>query len=388
MKLEFYNCPKPQAFNPSIVPKEPEFIAYQPDFELIQKLSAEYASFKHILIIAHGGSLTSFYGFYQALSHQAGKDAYFLSTVDPDYIYELKRKLKPDDTLVLAISKSGENITQIEMLAQFMQYPLLVITGKSSPLRAIAEKLKAKIITHPSIGGRFSGLTEVALVPAGIAGLDIKGLKSGAESFYTLYQKENLAWKAASVLYQLEEQGFVDVFMPFYSHNLFGMSNLIVQLCHESFGKGGRGQTYFAHEAPESQHHTNQRFFGGRKNICGFFLSSESVVHEIINSYPPQIHSVQMKGRALFDIDKIPLQKALEFELVGTMEDARIQGIPLLHLTIGGFNSKEMGSLVAFWQLYAVYASVLRGVNPFDQPQVENSKQISFRKRVSFRGLA
>ena len=50
-----------------------------------------------------------------------------------------------------------------------MDFPLLVITGKSSPLRAIGEKLNAKIIMHPPIGGRYTGLTEVALVPAAIA---------------------------------------------------------------------------------------------------------------------------------------------------------------------------------------------------------------------------
>jgi len=191
----------------------------------------------------------------------------------------------------------------------------------------------------------------------------------------------------ASVFYQLEEKGFVDVFMPFYSHYLFYLSNLIVQLCHESFGKAGKGQTYFAHEAPESQHHTNQRFFGGRKNICGIFITNNFFRHQSVTNYPPQLHSVQIKGHALFDVGKIPLAKSLESEAVGTMEDARISGIPLAHIDIDGFTANEIGQLIAFWQFYAVYSSVLRGVNPFDQPQVENSKNISFNKRLQFKGL-
>ncbi|HVY67639.1 MAG TPA: hypothetical protein VHA30_01940, partial [Patescibacteria group bacterium] len=276
---------------------------------------------------------------------------------------------------------------QIEMTNQFINYPMVMVTGKSSPLRAIADKLGLEVFDHPPIGGRYTGLTEVALVPAALMGFDLEELYEGAAELYRSYGRDSLAWRAAFVLYQLEQQGVVDVFMPFYSHNLFYMSSVIVQLCHESFGKNGLGQTYFAHEAPESQHHTNQRFFGGRKNIAGFFLSSESYLHPTENVFEPRLHGVQLKGRALFDINKIPLQKALQFELEGTLEDARISGIPLLHLRIAGFTERALGGLLAFWQLYAVYASVLRGVDPFDQPQVENSKQISFHKRLQYKGL-
>lgn len=387
MKLEFYNCPQPAEITSVKLPETPEFVKYRPDFSLIKKLADEYQKYQNILIIGHGGSITSFYGFYNALKYQAKKSCYFLSTVDPDYIYELKKELKPENTLVIAVSKSGETTTQIEMMMPFVDFPLLIITGKSSPLRAIGEKLNAKIITHPVIGGRYTGLTEVALVPAAIAGIDAEGLLAGALKFYDLYEKENLAWKAASVFFRLEQNGFVDVFMPFYAHNLFPMGNVIVQLCHESFGKAGVGQTYFAHEAPESQHHTNQRFFGGRKNIAGFFTSSLSFLHPTINNFPTALHSVQLKGHALFDINKIPLETDLEFELQGTMEDARISGIPLAHLAVSGFSAPEIGSLLAFWQLYAVYSSVLRGVDPFDQPQVEASKNISFNKRLAYKGL-
>lgn len=387
MKLEFYNCPKPEEMVPKALPPEPGFVNYAPDFHLLDQFVKAYEGYRNLLIIGHGGSITSFYGFYHALKHQAKKDAYFLSTVDPDYIHQLRQTLKPEDTLVIAISKSGETTTQIEMLAQFADYPLLIITGKASPLRAIGEKLKAKIVMHPSIGGRYTGLTEVALLPAALCGIDVKGLFAGAEKVYHQYQKDNLTWRAASVFYQLEQKGFVDVFMPFYSHNLFAMSALIVQLCHESFGKSARGQTYFAHEAPESQHHTNQRFFGGRKNICGFFMTVNSFVHSAQTLYPPALHSVQIKDRRLADINKIPLEDSMGFEAQATLEDARIQGIPVAHLSIDGFTEEAIGELTAFWQLYAVYSSALRGVDPFDQPQVENSKAISFNKRLQYKGL-
>jgi len=387
MRIDYFNCPEPEELNPAILPVRPEFAGYQPDFELIEKYANEYKKYPKLLIIAHGGSLTTFFGYYHALKSQTNKKVYFLNTVDPDYIFELKQELKKEDTLVVSISKSGENTTQLEMTMQFSDYPLLVVTGEKSPLREIAEKLKIPVVTHPTIGGRYTGLTEVALLPAGIVGLDVRSLYAGAKVFYDLYDKDNLAWKAASVFWQLEQKGYSDVYVPFYTHNLFYMNLLLVQLCHESFGKAGKGQTYFAHEAPESQHHTNQRFFGGQKNIAGFFISSDTVLHPTVNVYPTAVHSVQIKGHAMFDIDRIPLEKSLEAELSGTLGDARINGIPTANLAIAGYSAAELGQFVAFWQLYAVYSSVLRGVNPFDQPEVENSKQLSFTKRLAFKGI-
>lgn len=387
MKIEFYNCPEPAEISSIKLPETPEFVKYRPDFTEIKKVASEYQKYSNVLIIGHGGSITSFYAFYEVLKAEAEKNVYFLNTVDPDYIFELKQKLKKEDTLVISISKSGENITQIEMTMQFLEYNILFITGQGSPLRRIAETLGSKIILHPEIGGRYTGFTEVGLLPAAIAGLDIESLFKGALFFYDKYEKNNLAFQASSILYDLENKGYVDVFMPFYSHSFFALSNIIVQLCHESFGKNGKGQTYFAHEAPESQHHTNQRFFGGKKNICGFFSTVENFTNSLINNFPKAFYEIPVKKHSLVELNGVPLANALEAEWRGTLEDARINSIPLLHLSVEKLTSEKLGELLAFWQLFAVYSSVLRNVNPFDQPQVENSKNISLNKRLSLKDM-
>ncbi len=370
------------------MPKEkPLFLTYKPQFDLLEQMAGKYKNYKNILVIGHGGSINSFYGVYNALIELTDKKAYFLNTTDPDYINRLKKELNPKDTLVIPISKSGETVTLLEALAQFADFPLLFIAGRDSALWEIAKKMNADVVPHPAIGGRFNGVTEITLLPAALVGLNIKKLFDGAGKFYQMYDVDNLAFKAASVFWQLEQKGFVDVFMPFYSHNLFYMSNIIVQLCHESFGKNGMGQTYFAHEAPESQHHTNQRFFGGKKNIAGFFVGTDSFLYPTQNSMPAAIHSVQIKNHALFDLNNIPLEVSMDSELHGTLEDAKINSIPAAHLSISGFSENEIGNLMAFWQLYAVYSSLLRKVDPFDQPQVENSKVISFNKRLKYKNL-
>lgn len=388
MNLEFSSCPKPETFNKEILPlQKPLFLSYHPDIEAMKTLTEKYAHVKKILVIGHGGSITTFMGFYEALKEESSKRVYFLNTVDPDYIWELKQNLHPAESLVIAISKSGETTTQIEALTQFLDYPLLVIAGKGSTLANIGNKVGAEIFDHPPIGGRYTGLTEVALLPAAICGIPVSELIRGAEDLYAQFYEDNIAWKTASVLYELEKNGYVDVFLPFYSHGLYSFSTLIVQLCHESFGKALKGQTYAAFEAPESQHHTNQRFFGGQKNMAGLFISQDVFNHLEVTNINPSLHSIPFKNGHLEILNKIPLEKSMHFELQGTLEDAKIHGIPTIHLQLLRRSSYETGFFVAFWHLFAVYSSLLRGVNPFDQPQVENSKTISYNKRLSFKGV-
>ncbi len=386
MKLEFYNCPAPEEFNSALLKEAPAFLIYQPNFAEIKKLADEYAHFKNVVVIGHGGSITSLYGMYYALHQSSTKHLYMVSTIDPDYINELKRSLTPKETLVVAISKSGETVTQIEALMQFTDFPLLVITGSMGPLFDIGQKLLARTIMHPPIGGRFTGMTEVALIPAAICGLDIEAMFKGAQVWYKQFSQNNLAYKAASTMRQLEDNGIVDVFMPIYDSHLFPMTNLIIQLCHESFGKDGEGQTYFAHHAPESQHHTNQRFFGGRKNISGWFVATERPLMDINTTIPAALKNISLKDSHMLALDSIPLSAALRAEMEGTLEDARLQNIPAVVQTIPQRTADEVGGLIAFWQLYAVYGALLRNVDPFNQPQVENSKKISFAKRQQFKG--
>jgi glucose-6-phosphate isomerase len=384
MRIETINIP-PFENKPIKLP-QPEFLTYEPDFDAMHGAWKKHGGAKNILIIGHGGSVSSAIAFVGALP--TGKNVKFLSTVDPDYIQELRQTLRRDETIVIAISKSGETVTQLEALMHFMDYPLLFVTERGSSLDAIARKIGASVFPHPSIGGRYTAFTEVGLLPAAIAGIDVKALFAGAKRMYLQFAQDNLAGRVAQTMYALEQLGYVDVFLPFYSHRIVSFADLIVQLCHESFGKNGVGQTYFAHEAPESQHHTNQRFFGGRKNVAGLFTTLDHFHHNAdITTVPANLHSIPLKSSSLFELNKIPLSYAMHSEFFGTWEDAKTHRIPCVALHVGSMDATEIGAYAAFWQIYAVYSSLLRDVDPFDQPQVESSKKISWEQRLEFKHL-
>ena len=389
MDIELSNIP---SFEPKQVSlPHPAFLDVSPDFDEIARIADGYSAFKNVLIIGHGGSVSSSIGILGTLNHPPGKaDAKrveFLSTVDPEYIAWLHAELPKHETLVIAVSKSGENITQLEAVMHFLDYRLFFITGKGSTLDQMGKKAGAVCMDHPPVGGRFTAFTNVAMLPAAICGVDVRGLWAGAQQAYAQYEKPSCtSMRAAQAMYALEQQGVVDVFMPFYSHAIFSFSDLVVQLCHESFGKNGFGQTYFTAEAPESQHHTNQRFFGGRKNIAGFFVHVEHFRTDEPTVVPTSMHSIHVRDGSLHDLNKLPLSSSMECEYLGTWRDAKAHGIPCISLNILSLNPEHIGEFIAFWHMYVVFSSVLRGVDPFDQPQVESSKLISWTERKAYRG--
>ncbi len=382
MHIDFANMPEIKGQH-MVLPDAP-FLSYHPNFSKIKHYQKEFGNYQNYILAGHGGSVTSAKALIGALGSNS-KNIEFLSTVDPDYIAGLLKRFSKENTLVIGISKSGQTVTQLEAMLHFADYPWMVITEKDTPLEHMAIKKGAEIIRHPHIGGRYTGMTEVALVPAALCGLDIEGIYQGARELYDLYAQDNIALQAAHIFYELEERGFTDVFMPFYSSELFSFSDLAVQLCHESFGKDGKGQTYFSAQAPESQHHTNQRFLGGKKNISGLFVRTERFSNDSNTIVPPAMHSIAINGSHLIALNKIPLSYAMAAEFQGTWEDAKIHAIPIVSITLKNMDPKEIGMFVAFWQMFAVYSSVLRSVDPFNQPEVESSKSISWSKRKDFK---
>ncbi len=382
LDIKFSNIKKTQ---PKLNTDLPLFAQYTPDFKSIDKLAKKYKSKKNIIVIGNGGSITSFHYFFTAL--RTNKNIFIVSTMEPDELSDIKKKCNKKDTIIIAVSKSGNTVGVIESLLYFIDFPSVIIIteNKKSAIKQIQEKRNYDYIEHPPIGGRYSGFTPSGLLPAAIAGLDVRGIWKGASKAYKSYNpkaKNNLALKLASVFYELDKKKYNEIFMPIYSSRLIGSINIITQLIHESVGKNRKGQTLLATYAPESQHHTNQRFFGGKKNMIGCFI----VVDEFKNKYDrvevlKELKDVDLRDGKLSDIDNNYYSQALQYEYLGTKEDAKNNKIPNITIHIKKITPESVGEYLAFWHYVTVYNCVLNGVDPFNQPQVESSKAISFKLR-------
>src|SRR5258708_5878096 len=118
MNLELANIPDFEPKPIQFPATEPAFLNYQPDFKKIKQAWHDFGAFKNILVIGNGGSISSFIGIYNAIG--TDKNVHILNNTDPEYISNLKSHLQKHQTLVIAISKSGENVTQLESVLQFL----------------------------------------------------------------------------------------------------------------------------------------------------------------------------------------------------------------------------------------------------------------------------
>lgn len=365
--------------------KAPDFTEYEPDLEEIERKAEEH-DFEHLVVIGNGGSITTFRAYLYALLDEVDVDVRLVTTMDPDHLNRLSKQLDSGKTLVMPISKSGETVGVLESLLYFIKrdYPVFAVTSDNDgALRNIVEKNDYGWIEHPDVGGRFSGLTETAFVPAAFAGINIKEIRKGGEQMYEkLSPKNNYnpALNLASAFYDAEARGYDEVFTPFYSTRLFGFYPLFVQLMHETVCKNGKGQTFFGDIGPECQHHTNQRVFGGEQDVITTFFRCEAHECEEIN-VPDNLSGIDVRGKKLSELEGKTLQDSLKSEYQGVKDAMDDKSMPNITLSITSVSHDNLGRLVALMQYIAVYSAWLRGVDPFTQPDVEKSKELGFEER-------
>ena len=376
----------------------PGFATYTPPFEEIEAIAKPFQKYKNVIVIGNGGSITSFKGYYQALfgKHSNDKQAFFVDTGEPDELNRIAQAATPQDSVVIPITKSGTNTQMTESTLFFLnkRYPMLGVTSKQSgAMREIFEKMQIPYLDHPSIGGRYSGFTPTGLLPAHLCGINIKEMFKGAEAMYKKCApnsplQENPALTISTICAELDQKGYDQIFMPVYSKKLEGFITLFMQLLHESSGKNGKGQTLIGVGAPESQHHTNQRFFGGPQNMIGLFVRVEEqddYTTEI--TVDDKLKNIPYRNGTLGALDGISYADSHSFEYLGTSTDATNNKIPHMTLTVKKVDPYSVGEFVALWHYIAVYSSVLRGADPFDQPQVETAKDIAFAARNAKKGI-
>ena len=359
---------------------KPYFLMRNTRTDMLKDLEKD---FKNLVIIGNGGSVTSFRALNYAFRDQHSKNVEIVTTMEPGYLKHLDHSLRTDETLVMPISKSGNTTGVIESTLFFMDkgYEIMPLTSKEGLLHDIAEEKGLEMIKHPDIGGRYTGLSETALAPAALLGLDVEQLFEKGREAQESYWDEDQAVKTASALLNAEEQGYTEVMTAFYSTRLFGFYPLMVQLMHESVCKKGEGQTFYGDLGPEFQHHTNQRIFGGKQNVLPIFIESSHEHSEI--SIPEDLEDFNLRGRKLGDLNGKSLENSLRAEAKGVKQALDQENRPYIEIDIGSVNYGNVADFIAFLQLLTVYSGWMRGVNPFNQPDVEKSKELGFEERFN-----
>ena len=359
----------------------PPFHGYEPDLETIRRVAKKVDS-KNIVIIGHGGSVTTFKGLLGSAGRDLLKERTFhiIDTVDPRYVSNILSRTSPEDTWVIAVSKSGNTLTVLEVLSVFHGYPTIAVTqsGDGTLGKLAVEKGWEMAEVPEEIGGRFSGGTASTLLPAAILGVDVDSYLKGMNEAHDWALKGEEILNLCGAFYMKERWGKRTLFIPVYSKGLSAFNDLVTQLMHETLAKGRKGLTTLCFEGPECQHHTNQRILDGPEDVASLFIT--------VNGNGEEVRwdsDVNFKGRKLSGIGGYDLGKAMESESRGVKGSMDELDVPWAEISLPGEDEENIGFYVGMWHYIAYYSALLRGVNPFDQPAVEKAKEIALDKRLS-----
>jgi glucose-6-phosphate isomerase len=324
---------------------------------------------------------------------------YVLDNVDPSTIAPLLDRLDPRRTLFNVISKSG---TTAETMAQFLivrerlrqaldgdgyrGHLIFTTDPESGVLRRIAEAEGiATLPVPPSVGGRFSVLSAVGLLPAALAGIDIDELLAGARAMDErcrtpdLMQNPAGMFAALQYLAHTERDAPIHVMMP-YSDRLYSTADWFRQLWAESLGKrldrAGtevfRGPTPVKALGATDQHSQVQLYMEGPFDKTVSFLVARELPDDLAvpEDYGGEEALACLAGRTLGEI--------LDAERSATSAALAARGRMNMTIELPRIDAHAVGELLMMLQIATVMAGTLYDVDPLDQPGVELGKQLTY----------
>jgi glucose-6-phosphate isomerase len=315
---------------------------------------------------------------------------HFIDNVDPVTFADLEAATDPTRTGLIAISKSGstaETLTQLLVLLPRMRDALgldhigsaiVAITEASdNPLRRLAERIGATVLDHdPAIGGRYSVLSSVGLLPALIAGLDAASVRRGAAGVWRglLEQGPDAppALGAALAVAAMRAGLTQTVLMP-YVDRLAAFGLWFRQLWAESLGKHGNGTTPIRALGTVDQHSQLQLYLGGPRDKLYTLItvSSAGVGRKVERALAEDERLNYLVGRSLGDL--------LDAEARATYETLARNGRPTRLIALDRLDEEGLGALFMHFMLETILTARLIGVDPFDQPAVEEGKVLARR---------
>jgi len=325
----------------------------------------KYKKLANFCIIGMGGSTLGSQAIYDFLNHKIKKNFIFIDNLDVN-----KKKKKEKKYTNIVISKSGntvETITNSNIFIKNKEKNIFITENKNSYLFQLANKLKAEIIHHNNfIGGRYSVLSEVGMLPAELMGLNSNNFKQLNNIVKNKYFLNSLISNVSATLYYINNKKFNSVIINYdeKSKNLFYWYQ---QLIAESLGKKSKGLLPVISLMPKDNHSVMQLYLDGFKNnFFTFFYVKEKKSLKIDNKkiLPPQKF---LKNK---DLNKIIFAQKKATENV-----FRNKNIPFRSFEINNRNEKTLGELFCFFILETILIGQSLNLNPFDQPAVELIKQ-------------
>ena len=365
-----------------------------------KEVYSQFSDRKYFVQVGIGGSALGPQMLLDALKKDNGKEFIFLDNTDADYISDELKKINPKESVFYIVSKSGgtaETLACFSILRKllldsgvveedFNKYFIFSTDPVKSDLRELANDHGYKALDIPSnIGGRFSVLTSVGLLPALFAGIDIDALFEGANNIKenllsTDTANNQLLQTAANLAYLLNEEKVPvnqTVIMP-YSSKLKTMGNWFVQLWGESLGKFSEetkqntGLTPIPAYGATDQHAQMQLFMEGPNDKTMFIV-------EVKNKETNFKLDNNIGKDSATKLNGFTMNQLIEAQLHGTLAALKDRDRNVFHMSIDRNDEAHLGAIILFFESLTAMMGHYLLVDPFNQPGVELGKVFAFK---------
>ena len=303
---------------------------------------------------------------------------------------ELVKNLEGKDFSIAIISKSGTT-TEPAIATRALRWMLerkYGTDGAKKRIYAITDPVKGALrqmateegwetfVIPPDVGGRYSVLTAVGLLPLAVAGLDIKAIMAGAceaKKAYDLRSFENPVWLYAGVRNLLYRKGKAIELLESFEPGFKMMGGWWQQLFGESEGKDGKGIFPVSAEFTADLHSLGQMIQQGERNLFETMVRFAPPAQKAVvgGDYKNLDGLNYLEGKTLDFVDEQAFQGTLAAHVDG--------GVPVITMDMGELNNEKLGEMFYFFELCCGVSAYMLGVNPFNQPGVEFYKRNMFR---------
>ncbi len=345
--------------------------------------------FSDCLFLGIGGSALGPISLLSALKEKCVTSLrfHFIENPDPQDWKQTLKSLSPESTLVCAVTKSGttfETVAQLLLALDWLgkerwKSHLVALTDpEKGDLRKFSNENGIKNLSiHPSLGGRFSIFSPVGLFPAALAGLSTKDFLLGASQIRDAMEKipshKNPLFIISEALIDHYSKRPIHVCMP-YSTRLRLFGSWFVQLWGESLGKDGRGFTPISALGATDQHSILQLLRDGPDDKITWFMSIDQTSDPVSIPQISKKHSLKQLYPAFSLLEGHSLHELMTVEYHAISKVLTRKEKPHLHFQLDCLDEKSMGALYFAFSVLTAFTGTLWGVNPFDQPGVEEGK--------------
>ena len=335
---------------------------YKYSFNL--KKIKKYKKYKNFTLIGMGGSILGAEAIYDFLNYKIGKKFTFINNLNSN----IKKTNK--NNLNIIISKSGntlETISNSNVILGKNSKNLFITEDSQNYLMKLAYKLKSEIIEHRNyIGGRYSVLSEVGMVPAELMGLNIKKFKRLNHLINNKKFMRNIIQNVSAILLFAKRKKNLSVILN-YDESSNKLFEWYQQLVSESLGKKSKGIIPLITTMPKDNHSLMQYFLDGPKNNFYTFYSVKDKKSQNIKT--------NLLLNSFSFIKNKNLSQIKEAQRMATENIFSKKKIPFRTIEVVNKNEQSIGEIFTFFMLETILLGRALKVNPFDQPSVELIKK-------------